>query len=439
MNNKAPFSQEELNEIFKVSPSKPDRIVPRESGTLEFKESFGWKSLSRHLRTCAAYANTRGGYIVFGVSDSPRKPVGLSGDNLELFLDIDPEQMSQSLNDRFAPEIHWDMQEHELNGKTFGLLYIHEAEDKPVVCTKNVGKDFKEGDIYYRYRGRSERIKYPELRAILDSNREKEQKLWLRHLTKIAKVGVRDAGVFDLKTGQVTGAGASFLIDESLLSQLSFIKEGSFSEVRGNPTLKLIGDLEPIGSGPSLMGSKRIVKTQGIRIGDIVETFLKHSSIPNPLEYIKQICFESTGFLPVYYFANAAGLEIGTVIEMLNKVISRSQSKAKLLERLKTRSTQQMSMPRSENTATQKKREFIEVLRANSVDADSIVDSDLRACLQAIRCLSKEEVDESSTYLRGLLRTWFNQHYASAEGPLADHLRRATCWIDEALYIEEAK
>lgn len=435
MVSKAPFSQEDLNEIFKVSPSKPDRIVSRESSTLEFKESFGWKSLSRYLRTCAAYANTRGGYIVFGVSNSPRRLVGLSGDSLEFFGDLDPEQMSQNLNDRFAPEIHWDLQEHELNGKTFGLLYTHEAVDKPVVCTKNDGRDLKEGDIYYRYRGRSQRIRYPELRAILDSSREREQKSWLRHLTKIARVGVRDAGVFDLKSGQVTGTNGSFVIDESLLSQLSFIKEGEFSETRGKPTLKLIGNLEAIGSGASLMDNRRVVRTKGIRIGDIIEGFLKHDSVSEPAEYVKQICFESTGFLPVYYYANAAGLSADATIEMLGEVISRSQSKTKLVERLETRSTQQLALPQTETPMAQKKRVFVEELRNESVD-QAIVNENLRCCLQAIRCLPAEVIEQRSSYLRGLLKTWFNRHYGSADGPLADHLRRATCWIDEALCME---
>jgi len=434
----APFSQEDLNAIFKVSLSKPDRVLARESGTLEFKESFGWRSLPRYLRTCGAYANTRGGYIVFGVSNSPRRLVGLSGESLTFFEDIDPEQMSQNFNDKFAPEIHWDLHEHELNGKTYGLLYIHQADDKPIVCTKNDGRDLKEGDIYYRYRGRSQRIRYPELRAILDGTREREQKLWLKHLTKIARVGVRDAGVFDLKSGQVTGAKGSFLIEESLLSQLSFIREGEFSEVRGKPTLKLIGDLEPIGSGPSLVGRREIVRTKGIRIGEVVETFLNHRSVANPLEYVRQICFENTGFLPVYYFINAANLNTDEAVQMLRGVVSRSLSRRKLIERLENRSTQQGALPSGAAPTASKKREYAKQLLSNSVD-QAISGTDLKHCLQTIRCLSADDIQHHSAYLRELLRTWFNQHYASPDGSVAENLRRAICWVDEALYMEAVR
>ena len=438
MIDKVPFSQENLNDIFKLSPSKPNRVISRESSSVEFKESFGWNSLPKYLRTCAAYANARGGYIVFGVSDNPRSLVGLSEESIRLFEGIDSEKMSQNFNEHFAPEIRWDVQVHELGDKIFGLLYVHESVDKPVICTSNAGKDLKEGDIYYRYRGRTQRIRYPELRTLLDSGREREQKLWLRHLAKIAKVGVRDAGVFNLNTGQVTGTKGSFIIDESLLSQLSFIKEGEFLETRGKPTLKLIGNLKAVGDGVSLIGRKEVIKTKGIRIGDIVEAFLKHNPVTEPLEYVRQICFESTGFLPVYYFIDRADLSVEDTIEMLQDIISRSASKAKLIERLEKRSTQQSSLPTSVTPATKEKRDLANQLLNNSVD-QTVVDSDPKRCLQTIRCLSAKEINAHSVYIRDLLRTWFNRHYASPDGAIADNLRRAICWVDEALYMEATK
>ena len=45
--------------------------MSRESTWLEFKESYGFASLGKYLKSFAAYANTRGGYIVFGVANNP--------------------------------------------------------------------------------------------------------------------------------------------------------------------------------------------------------------------------------------------------------------------------------------------------------------------------------------------------------------------------------
>ena len=64
---------------------------------------------------------------------------------------------------------------------------------------------------------------------------------------------------------------------------------------------------------------------------------------------------------------------------------------------------------------------------------------ELEYCLQAIRGLTADEVKSNSKYIRELLRNWFNKHYASAKGPLADNLRRAICWVDEALNMGDCK
>jgi len=433
MENK-PFSQEELNYIFRTSPKNPDRLISRESSSLEFKLTFGWKSLSRYLKSFAAFANTKGGYLVFGVANRPRKLVGLAETSKQLFEDIDPEKLTSNLNELFAPEIIWDIQEYELDGKTYGLIYVFESQDKPIICTKNSENELKEGDIYYRYRGRSERIKYPELRDILESKRGKEQRLWMQHLTKIARIGVRDTGIFDLHTGQVTGSAGSFLIDESLLSQLSFIKEGEFSEVKGKPTLKLIGKAEVISGMPIQTRGKSIVKTKGIRISDIILAFLKKERVQEARDYITQICFENSAFLPVYYYMQLANLDSNETIELVNGVVCRSTSRYKLIERLEYGSTQSLSIPGGNTSTAKKKRDFLQQLNRQQMDSD-IDGKDLEHCLQSIRCLSNEEVKQNNDYLCDLLRIWFNKYYASAEGSLADNLRRAICWVDEAFYM----
>lgn len=438
MEKKDPFAQENLNEIFKKSPMSSERLLSRESSCLEFKESFGWSSLPKYLKTSAAYANTKGGYIVFGIANRPHLLRGLTGENLNSFENMDPEKMSNHFNEHFSPEIKWTIHEFELEGKIFGLLYIYESDDKPIVCIKEVGKELKECDIFYRYRGRTERIKYPELKMILESKRENEQRLWMRHLEKIARIGVREAGIFDLHTGSVTGTGGSFLIDESLLSQLSFIKEGEFSEIEGDPVLKLVGTLKPLSGMINGKPVKHIIKTKGIRTSDIVLSMLGQENMPDPKEYIKQICFETTAYLPVYYYIKKSGTALPKIIEMLDGVISRSPTRGKLINRLKTLKTQQLPIPDVNNISANKKREYKQMILERQID-ETVDGQDLIYCLQAIRNLQKDEILSNSEYVRELLRIWFNKHYASAKGQLADNLRRAICWIDEALYWDDCE
>ena len=441
MEVKIPFSQESLNEIFKISTKNPERVISRESSSLEFKESFGWVNLPKYLKTSAAYANSKGGYIVFGIADKPHHLLGLSGNNLKMFEDIKPEKMSEHFNEHFAPEIEWEIQQYELQGKTFGLLYIKEAKDKPVICIKNSGREIlKEGDIYYRYRGRSERIRYSELRAILEARRQHEQEIWMDHIRDIARIGVHEAGIFDLRNGKIKGPGGSLLIEESLLSQISFIKEGDFSEDKGKPVLKIVGQAKSL-SGSQLSSSrKQIAKIKGIRIGDIVLGALRREKVPEPHEYVKQVCFESTSFLPVYYFIKKSEMTLDQIIEMLENVISRSQSRPRLIERLKNRSTQELSISSTDTPATIKKRGYADSLRNNKISVKSkISGKELLYCLQAIRSLPESQIRANSKYLANLLTNWFNKHYVSQEPGLADNLRRAICWVDEALNMSDCK
>ncbi len=91
-----PFSVDRLAEIFRFAPGSVDRLISRESTTLEFKESFGWKSLPDYARIMAAFANNKGGYLVFGVTDSPHLLKGLQK---TFFEELDPQQLTSKLND----------------------------------------------------------------------------------------------------------------------------------------------------------------------------------------------------------------------------------------------------------------------------------------------------------------------------------------------------
>ena len=412
-------------------------IIDIQPHTLEFKQSFGWNSLAKYMKTFAAYSNAKGGYIAFGISNRPHKLVGLNSDALQIFDSIDPEKLTEALNDHFAPEIVWSNQIYDWNGKRYGIFYISESLEKPVVCTKNDSDDLKEGDIYYRYRGRTQRIKYPELRSILEHNREKEQQIWMRHISAIARIGVNDAGIFDLNTGKVTGStGNSFLIDESLLSQLSFIREGEFSEVKGRPTLKLIGNIEVINRLPVPVSKTKIIKTKGIRLPDIILSFLDQKQILEPEEFIKQICYENSAFLPVYYFINIKKWDISETIKALDSIICRPGTKIRLIDRLKKKSTQRIVLLNHNTEVSKRKAEFIENIKAERLEPE-LNGKELEYCLQAIRSLTHEEVIQHKTFLLNILKFLFNRNYTSGSSILADNLRRAICWIDEALYADK--
>jgi len=213
------------------------RVTTRESGYLEFKQSFDWRSREEYAKSMIAFSNKNGGYIIFGISDRPRILIGLKNNEFE---NLDEARIAEYLNSLASPEIEFEKEVQKLKGLKIGIIHVFESAEKPIITTKH-GKEIREGEIYYRYNARKERIKYPELRKILEDAKSKERKGVLEQLRKISKIGFSDIVLLDLKEGTM-GGGNSLTIDEDLLKKVNFIKKGNFKK-KGHPTLKLIGEV----------------------------------------------------------------------------------------------------------------------------------------------------------------------------------------------------
>jgi len=251
----------EFKKIFSFHNSIPNRIIARESGWLEFKESFNWLSKDKYAKSIAAFANNKGGYLVFGVKNLPRELVGLQSNNFE---ETDEAKITGYLNSILSPEIEYEKFVVSIKNKSVGILSISQARVKPVICIKNDG-ELRESDIYYRYNAKSERMKYPELKGLLDRVKEDERKSWMEHLEKISKVGSVNTAILNMINGEISGQGGTLVIDKKLISKLKFIKEGDFQK-KGRPVLKLIGDVKPV----SVVAEKNIksVDRTNIQITD---------------------------------------------------------------------------------------------------------------------------------------------------------------------------
>lgn len=228
-------------------------LKQRESVELEYKQNFQLgDNLLKYIKTMVGMANNRGGRIVFGVKDSPHIPCGMSNDK---FTKTDPKEIDTKIREFFEPSVKWEMKEIEFDSKTFGIIYVKEASEKPVVCKKHKDPILREGAIYYRYRGETKEIEYAELKGILDEEKEKERILWIKHIEKIRMVGPRNIEILDLFNGELSYGSQKILLDEQLLSRLSVIKEGSFTEKEGEgiPVLKLIGEIEGVVDADNLM------------------------------------------------------------------------------------------------------------------------------------------------------------------------------------------
>lgn len=237
------LSTKRLVGIFTLQPGKL-YLRARESRTLEFKIQFNRAGLAEMAKDMAAFANNKGGYLVYGVKNNPREPIGINNNN---FDNIDDAEITQAINEYFAPSINWERTIYEWTGKRFGVVYTHASENKPVVAVKNGGHDvIRQGEIYYRYGARTERIRYAELRAIIDEKVSKERKAWLKLFKRIGRIGPENAAILDTIEGQIESENRTILIDDALINKIKFIREGEFREREGAVTLKLVGEVHPV-------------------------------------------------------------------------------------------------------------------------------------------------------------------------------------------------
>lgn len=195
----------------------------------------------------SAYANNHDGYIIFGVTDSPRNVIGLTNNN---FDNLNQEKFTDVLNSYFAPSIEWDMGTIIVDDKKVGWIYAEEAEQKPVVAQKsNEGEKIVPGDIFYRYKARSEKIKYAEITKIIQDRIDRERESLLKLMEVIRKSGTANLGIVNYNNGKMsTPYGVDVTFERKLVTQVlrkaKFIKEGSFNETEGIPVLKVTGNID---------------------------------------------------------------------------------------------------------------------------------------------------------------------------------------------------
>ena len=244
---------EKLNEniITEFLKLKDDgNLFHRESQYLEFKESFNLAGLADYYRDFAAFANNKGGYLIFGVKDKPKRElIGLSTKAIEQFDKLDPETVTGHLLDLFSTNISWEHEIYTLDNITFGVFYIYESNAKPIISKKDEGKDqiLKNGEIYFRYGGRTQKIQFAELESIINKRIEQNNSQWLDLVQKIGKSGPQHAAILDSEKGLIEkGNNQIFVVDEELVKEFQIIREGEFSETKGAKTLKLVGNITPI-------------------------------------------------------------------------------------------------------------------------------------------------------------------------------------------------
>jgi hypothetical protein len=121
----------------------------------------------------------------------------------------------------------------------------------------------------------------------------------------------------DVLRGRGYGGGQIFQIDESLVRDMSFVREGSFRETEGEPVLRLVGQVQPVlgvTAGPAM--------PVAIHFSDLVRAFLADSALP-PSEarlYLAEAAHQPSPNVPIHFFRERAGLTADDAVALLDSV-----------------------------------------------------------------------------------------------------------------------
>jgi hypothetical protein len=372
----------------------------RESNTVEFKRTFDWatKEFRSNIgRTAAAFANREGGVILFGVADQPHTLVGIGN-----FDDVDDADLSAFFNEHFAPAIDFERHITIVEGLTLGILRIAPARIKPIVCIKDSIKTF-DSDIYYRYSGRSSRIKSSDLFMLIQEGRDAAQKKWVDLFTNAVRIGVENIGLLNVASGELKSSNNNtFLIDESILDKIKILDK--FSEQQaGAPAVRVIGDV--------VDAARIIERARNIHEEDVYVAFLTESLNAAGLDYLSAILRMTSEYYPIYYFLNAATIERDERSETINKIVSRFKVKVKISKRVLDDSLlagKRKSYPISNTPLGVQRAEYLEKYRTSS-PLEITTEQQCKVALESVFSLDAGDFDRA--FIKSELIKIYNGYY----------------------------
>lgn len=127
-----------------------------ESDELDYKTAMSWRTMSRQekgkiLRHLTAFANTKGGFLVIGVSeDASGVPGVYTGVTEEQAGSFDPTPVGDFINAHVEPPLDFTIERPVVDGKRYVIFIVRPFKRLPHVCSRGVEGELQEGIFYIR-------------------------------------------------------------------------------------------------------------------------------------------------------------------------------------------------------------------------------------------------------------------------------------------------
>jgi len=421
-----PLSDASIGGFFAAASEGIWRLAVGETDRLECKANFGFKHQEKWLRAVAALANNQGGYLFFGVCDKDAK--GLLGEDLSYavvgmdtddFENADPADFAKRIKAIFDPTPQFQTRTIQIGEKKIGVMYVRRHPSGPVIATKQEGS-IREGDIFFRYPGQSSRIKYSDLRALLDARDAEARAQILPMVERLLRLGPKRSLVADLDEGTLGDAKIAIQIDETLIEKLTFVKEGDFNDTEGAPTLRLIGDVRAAHTT-----DEDNTKFGLLTRASLISAFLDQSAPPDPKLYIRFAIEVGQGeWLPLHYFASLAGFSRVALVEYINGTDGTPSRKATYTARVQPNAAYHAAVGKPKAVLDQ-------ILNGNLPNVMTTQEASHTA--QAIQALPQDATVDAACMMN-LLKLCL--HLLEGKTTLS-FARRAICRVDELLFAEK--
>ena len=241
-----------IEELIDFDPDSL-RVTSREGKHREFKQEFGEAVFSSYTKVLAAFCNTDGGSLIFGVAEKPRRIVGLDVATIP-----DEAVWADRLRRDFDPEIPVAIREYRVAGRFIVAIGVDRHVQRPVICRRNSTtrvqqrrrlRDevlIQQGTVYYRHSGQTRPIAFVELQALLQERDERRLHAFLQNVQIMQTIGADRVGIIDASKPAVPGEETKLYVSREVAKSLNFIDRGQFveSDEEGSPAYIVAGTVQ---------------------------------------------------------------------------------------------------------------------------------------------------------------------------------------------------